>query len=66
MALHKPVLVAVVNGITRDGAELLAIATQDLRMKDMFATTTVTQRLHHTIHVILKYLCQLQQAGTPM
>lgn len=39
----KPVLVAVVHGISWDGAKLLPITAQNLRTEDVLVATTVTQ-----------------------
>lgn len=38
---HLPVLVAIVLGITWNGAQLFAVAAQDLRIERVFAATTV-------------------------
>lgn len=41
MSRHLPVLVAIVLGITWNGAQLFAVAAQDLRIERVFAATTV-------------------------
>ena len=56
----KPVLVAVVHGITWDGAELFPITAQHLWAEDIFVATTVTQRLHHSVNLCLEHLRQLK------
>jgi hypothetical protein len=49
-----PVLETVVLRISRNGAQLLPIATQHLRIERVFAAATVTQRLHDRIDLLFK------------
>ena len=51
----SPVLIAVVDGLSRNGTQLFPIATQYLRTEGVFYTTTISQWLHHTVDLLLKY-----------
>jgi len=49
-----PVLETVVLRISRNGAQLFPVATQNLRIECVFAATAVTQRLHDRINLLFK------------
>jgi hypothetical protein len=54
-----PVLETVVLRISRNGAQLFPVATQNLRIERVFAATTVTQRLHDGINLLFENFRQL-------
>jgi hypothetical protein len=56
---YTPVLVAVVFGVSRYGAQLLAVAAQHLRIESVFSAATVTHGLHDRIDFHLEHLRQL-------
>jgi hypothetical protein len=51
-----PALVAEILGISRDGAQLLSIAAEHLRIEGILSATAVSQALHHRINLLLKHL----------
>jgi hypothetical protein len=55
-----PVLVHVVDSITLDGAQILTVATQQLRLEVILLTTAVAQRTHHRVNLIREHIRQLQ------
>lgn len=55
-----PVLIHVVLGIPRYGAELLAVAAEHLRVEGVFAPTAVAKLLHHGVDLLLEHLSQLR------
>ena len=62
-----PVLVAVVDGVDWDGAELFAVADQHLRHKDVLLAAAEAEHLHHRVNLRFEHLRQLQQTtGTPV
>jgi len=58
------VLVAVVDGVDRHGAELFAVADERLRHKDVLLTAAEAEHLHHRINLRLKHLRQLYTTTT--
>jgi len=56
---NKPILIIVVDCITRNSTELFAVAAENLRWEDMLATAAVAEWPHHMVNVGLKHLRQL-------
>lgn len=54
-----PAGVTVVLRVSWNGAQLLAVAAQHLRVECVFSAATIAQRLHNWIDLLLKYLRQL-------
>ena len=64
LRLFLPVLIAVVDGIDRHGAELFAVADKRLRHEDVLLTTAEAKHLHHGVDLRLKHFRQLHTNDT--
>ncbi len=56
-----PILVVHVLGITRNGTQLLSIAAQNLRLKDVLPTAAVAQAVHDWIDFCFKHFRELKR-----
>lgn len=61
MGDNSPVLEHEVFGISWYCAELLAVATQNLRVECVLTSTTVAKLLHYRVDLLLEYLSKLLQ-----